>query len=84
MSATLLEQFLSEECTPYVRDLIKEALNATAPPRKRFEFNRFEVTIDREAGTVSIDDVLDATSAGELQLPLAEFAAALDRHSVTA
>jgi hypothetical protein len=82
MNATLLEQFLKEECTPYVRGVLEEALGATAPSSKRFEFNRFEVTVDREEGMVLVEDVLDATNAGMLRVPLAEFAAALGRRLV--
>jgi hypothetical protein len=43
MNVTLLEQFLMEECTPYVRDLVRGALEAgragNGPRRKRFEFS---------------------------------------------
>jgi hypothetical protein len=81
MSSTLLEQFLREECTPYVRQLLEQALGATSPPSKRFEFNRFELTINREEGTVLIEDALDVTDAGTSRVPLAEFAAALGKHS---
>lgn len=48
-----------------------------ASPRPHFEFNRFEVTIEREANIVVLEDVLDATEAGVQHVPLAEFTAAL-------
>lgn len=57
----LLEQFLTEECTEYVRRLLESAITDSAMPRPHFEFNRFEVTIDREAEIVVLEDVLDAT-----------------------
>jgi len=80
MGSILLEQFFKEECTPYVRDLMKEALGAAAFVARRFEFNRFEVTINREDDTVLIEDVLDVSAAGSLRVQLTEFAAALARN----
>jgi len=81
MGSILLEQFLKEECTPCVRGLLKEVLGAATLAVKRFEFNRFEVTINREDDTVLIEDVLDASAAGSLRVQLTEFAAALVRNS---
>jgi len=83
MNATLLDQFLAEECTPHVRDLVREALDAgrsgAGPRRRRFEFNRFEVTFDLDEGDVLIEDVLDATEAGAQRVSAAEFSAALEK-----
>jgi hypothetical protein len=83
MNATLLDQFLAEECTPYVRDLVRGGLEAgrsgAGPRRKRFEFNRFEVTFDLDEGDVLIEDVLDATEAGAQRIPITEFSAALSK-----
>ncbi len=81
MTSTLLQQFLTEECTAHVRRLLEDALDARSPPFKRFEFNRFEVTIQREDGAVLLEDVLDPTEAGVVRIPLAEFVAALGRCS---
>ncbi len=83
MNPTLLDQFLAEECTPYVRDLVRSGLEAgksgAGPRRKLFEFNRFEVTFDLDEGDVLIEDVLDPTEAGTLHVPITEFSAALDK-----
>ena len=83
MSSTLLDQFLAEECTPYVRELVKTGLEAGVsgggPRTTRFEFNRFEVVFDLDKGDVLIEDVLDATEAGAQRISLAEFSAALDK-----
>ena len=83
MKTTLLEQFLAEECTPYVRDLVRTGLEAglsgAGPRRKRFEFNRFEVTFDLDKGDVLIEDVLDITEAGSQRIPIAEFSSALNK-----
>jgi hypothetical protein len=55
---SLLEQFLSEECTPFTRRLLEEALGDASVHRRLFEFDRFEVTIDRDAGVAELVDVL--------------------------
>lgn len=85
MKATLLEQFLAEECTSYVRDLVRtgveEARSSAGPRRKRFEFNRFEITLDIDKDEVLIEDVLDATTAGAQRIPLVEFSSALNAQS---
>jgi len=81
MNATLLDQFLAEECTPYVRELVMSGLEAgrtgAGPRRRRFEFNRFEVTFDLDEDDVLIEDVLDATEAGVQHIRVAEFSTAL-------
>jgi hypothetical protein len=77
----LLEQFITQECTAYVRRLLEDAIDDSATPRPHFEFNRFEITIDREANIVVLEDVLDATEAGVRHVPLAEFTDALRRCS---
>jgi hypothetical protein len=80
MGATLLEQFLREECTPHVRGLLREAVRG-GPARRRFEFNRFEITVDREKELVTVEDVLDASVLGAQTIPLAEFVVTLARGS---
>ncbi|WCM94647.1 hypothetical protein M5C99_08055 [Acidovorax sp. NCPPB 2350] len=73
----LIEQFLAEEASSYVRKLIIEAIreNAAHPLeiRRKFEFNRFEVIIDFDKNSVMIQDVLEAGSAGEFGLQISEF-----------
>jgi hypothetical protein len=63
----LLEQFLTQECTAHVRSLLEGAISDSVTPRPHFEFNRFEITIDRVANIVVLQDVLDATAAGVRQ-----------------
>ena len=77
----LLDQFIAQECTEYVRRLLEDAIADSATPRPRFEFNRFEITIEREGNMVVLEDVLDATAVGVRHIPLAEFTAALRRSS---
>lgn len=73
----LLEQFIAQECTPYVRRLLEDAIADSRVVRPHFEFNRFEVTIEREGNIVVLEDVLDATDVGVRRVPLGEFMAAL-------
>lgn len=79
MSSNLLQQFLSQECTPYVRRLLEEALENASPPTRRLEFNRFELTIQHEDGEILVEDVLDETESGVQRVPLADFAASLEK-----
>lgn len=79
--SNLLEQFITQECTAYVRRLIEGAITDSGTPRPHFEFNRFEVTIKREANIVVLEDVLDAAETGVQHVSLAEFTAALTQCS---
>lgn len=73
----LLLKFLSEEATPHVRKLILDAVEEQGSfkqrNRYRFEFNRFEVTLDFVHDTATLEDVLDPESSGECRLRLGEF-----------
>jgi len=73
----LFERFLTQECTAHVRRLLEDAIADSATPRPHFEFNRFEITIERQANIVVLEDVLDATEAGVRRVPLSEFTDAL-------
>jgi hypothetical protein len=64
---------------PYVQRLLEDAIHDAAILRPRFEFNRFEVTVERADNVVILEDVLDATEAQTLRLP--EFVHALGRRS---
>lgn len=75
----ILEQFLTEEATSHVRHVILAAAKAhernreTAEMKRKFEFNRFEVTLDFASDLALIEDVLAPAPSGELRLPLDEF-----------
>jgi hypothetical protein len=77
----LLNAFLAEECTPHVRSLLREALEAwrshRPPLLRHFEFNRFELTLDLEHGTALLADVLQAGPPGEQHLALQDLVDAL-------
>jgi hypothetical protein len=79
MADTLLSQFLAEEGIPYVRQLLRDALVEKGSSHRRFEFNRFNVTIDRSESVVLLEDILDTQPSGAIRIPLPEFAAALGR-----
>lgn len=81
MDTTLLEQFLAQECTRYVRALLDEALASTSHSC-RLEFDRFELTIQHDEGWVLVEDVTDATEAGAQRVALKDFAASLEKCSV--
>lgn len=81
MTMTLLDQFLADECTPYVQRLLEEAIADGSSLCPHFEFNRFEVTVERAENAVVLEDVLDATDAGAQTVPLLEFVQALMRRS---
>jgi hypothetical protein len=75
---SLLEQFAEEEATPHVRRLILEAVREreSNPAREqtRFNFNRFDITLDFVSDTVLIEDELNFDPvANEVRLSLAEF-----------
>jgi hypothetical protein len=74
---SLLEQFLREECTPHVRKLICDAAASREPARQEFEFNRFNLALDFEAGRATLEDETDATPSGSVDLALADLLAAL-------
>lgn len=79
MNTSLLEEFLAQECTPHVRRLLVDAIADTLTAYHRFEFNRFEVTIDRNSNEVVIEDVLDTSPEGVNRLSIVRFTAALSQ-----
>lgn len=74
---SLLEQFLREEASSHVRGLILDAVHEheqrSNQVRKKFEFNRFEVTLDFVSDIALVEDVLDAAPSGEVRLRIGEF-----------
>jgi len=75
MPSQLMREFLAQECTPAVRELLRAALSHPRPGKaaESFQFNRFDVTIDFENGTVLLEDDLNASHDGSAVLPLGEF-----------
>ena len=75
----LLEQFITLECTAHERRLLEDAIADLAKRRPHFEYNCFEITIERDMGIVVLQDVLDGSEDGVQRVPVAEFLAALRR-----
>ena len=62
----------------YVRDLLRKSIEDRSLMAEKFEFNRFEVTIDRASGSVLLEDVLDASVSGAERIGIEDFALALE------
>jgi hypothetical protein len=77
--STLVDQFLREECTPHVRGLVCQAIKGTDSQqhRARFEFNRFNLSLDLDSRMAVLEDVTDATSAGSVEISFADLVAVL-------
>jgi hypothetical protein len=79
-SPSLLEQFLNEDCgDARVR---ADLLAALAPPDDLCApadliFNRFEITLDRRAGTALLIDVLQPPGVGCMTIDLEELRQAI-------
>jgi hypothetical protein len=65
--ASLLDLFLEQEADPQVARLLRDAAKLQHGERY-FVFNRFNVGLDLESRTATIEDELDPES--ELSLPL--------------
>ena len=76
MHATLAEQFAGEELTRDVRQLLREAMKRGADGcklRDELHFNRFNVLLDFQRGVATINDELDVSPAGTVEILLADF-----------
>jgi hypothetical protein len=75
----LLLRFIREECAPYVRAVLLQGVSDLSAPSsvRKYEFNRFELTLDRDSQSVLLEDILDSTEEGQLRFSFAELVAAL-------
>jgi uncharacterized protein YeaC (DUF1315 family) len=76
MHATLVEQFAGEELTPDVRQLLREAMKRGPDGcklRDELHFNRFNVLLDYQRGVATINDELDVSQAGTVEMLIADF-----------
>ncbi len=76
---SLLDQFLAEDCVPYVCAMLREALSAVPIRPWTYTFNRFDVILDPEHQSVVLEDDLDVSEAGTQRLNIVEFTQALNR-----
>jgi hypothetical protein len=77
VAPSLLDRLVAEEGTSEVRAAIDRALSEDAPTWARFELGRFDLTIEREWGAVTIEHVEDPTATGVQWVSLGELVAAL-------
>jgi hypothetical protein len=79
----VVRRFLKDEASSHVRQLllrhISDCRSGSVHGKRTFEFNQFNVTIDSESNTVTIEDELDADPSGESRCSLEEFSVALWR-----
>lgn len=75
----LLNQFLNEDATAYVRQQLLDAIDSGLKQNqvKEFTFNRFNVRIDFGRQTVMLEDDLDASDEGKMEISLPVFVKAL-------
>lgn len=73
LSESLLDRFAAEELNDYVRGVLSAELKTRKTGRRRFTFNVFDVVLDMDSRTATIDDVLEADSTQSV--PLVQFQA---------
>lgn len=73
----LLERFIQDECNAFIRRLLEDAIEDSTMTHPHFEFNLFDVTIEREEKAILLEDLLDATQAGLQRVPIEAFLVAL-------
>jgi regulator of RNase E activity RraA len=83
MESTLVDRFFAEEFTERDRAKFLEELATRSSGKRRFNFNVFDVVINVDSGTVTVEDILDADSTGTVNIPIDEFAARVRTAVVT-
>lgn len=82
MRRAVLDELLRLDASADVRSLLRTALQecraAAEPMVRRFELNRFEVTVDGATASVLVEDVLDPSDEGMVRVSFDELAAAMD------
>jgi hypothetical protein len=83
MNTGLLQEFIDEEADENVRQLllrrIEECRVGIATGVRKYDFNRFIVTIDCESKIATVEDDLDPRSAGKGMVTFEDFRSALWR-----
>lgn len=81
MKTELLNSFLNEEADDHVRELllrqISDCRSGKTVGSRKFDFNRFAVTLNCETRQILLEDDLDAEKSGEGVWPMEEFESAL-------
>lgn len=76
-----IEDFLDEEriiARKLITDAVNEHYSNSEILSRKFDFNRFKVTLDFVSNTILIEDDLNPSSTGESSLPIDEFLSKLN------
>jgi hypothetical protein len=76
--STLLARFLAEEATVYVTNLILDAIDRRTSGAEYLTFNVFNLRLDFDEGTATIEDELDASAEEDVAIDALR-AALIDR-----
>lgn len=84
LKGALLHEFFEDDgATSCVRQLLLQTMSELEQSKdgrlREFSFNRFIVRMDSGTGIVKLQDDLDPSEAGELEMTFSKFAAALRR-----
>ena len=80
--SNLLDQFVSEECTDSLSNMLSNeigALQNNGPQFKEYTFNRFNLYVDLMKGEARLEDDLDPDESGVLTVPLDRLLEAIKR-----
>ncbi|MBJ7291580.1 hypothetical protein [Williamsia sp.] len=77
--SSVVDEFIETEVDEPTTHLLVNAVHRATPGEERFEFNLFDVRINRDSGVVVVEDVLDAARSEEVEL--AEFRRRLESRS---
>jgi len=69
MSACLVDRFMAEEATEHVRSVLISAIESAPPAGTRyFTFNAFNVLLDFDQGSVTVEDEFDVVAMCRISL----------------
>ncbi len=79
MPARLLQEFFEDDGRQLgQRALLAFIAEVPAMGKRQFNFNRFDLLVDREKGEVVLEDVLDGSPAGSCRVLFSEFVRAIE------
>ncbi len=59
-SQSLVDRFFEQDCTAYVRGLLQAAVSKPTGGSEYFTFDIYNVLVDRDNGSVTLEDELEA------------------------
>ena len=81
MTQRPIDRFLALECTNEIRQWLESAIADNLLKWKQFNFNLYDVTIDKAKDQVLLEDVLDDSDETVQKLSIREFSEALVRRT---